>query len=66
MLSDEAFESSDAGVVAVVRPCVTSRIWFDRPETEHVDPAVDTRHDRDDVNGIHVMAQEQCMVETAS
>jgi hypothetical protein len=27
---------------------------------EHVDPAVEARHDRDDVDGIHVVAQKQC------
>ena len=32
---------------------LTSRIWFDGPEAEHVDPAVEARHDRYDVDGSH-------------
>jgi len=60
VLSLEAFARSDTGVLSVIGPRVTTRIWFDGAETEHVDPAVEARHDRDDVDGIHVVAQKQC------
>ena len=59
VLSLEAFARSDAGVLSVIGPRVTTRIWFDGAETEHVDPAVEARHDRDDVDGIHMVAQKQ-------
>jgi hypothetical protein len=50
----EAVTRSDARFQGGVRLGVlTSRIWFDGPETEHVDPAVEARHDRYDVDGIH-------------
>jgi hypothetical protein len=57
-LSPEAVEPIGAGALGVVGPCVTSRIWFDGTETEHVGPAIEARHNRYDVDGIHVVAQE--------
>ena len=63
-LSLEAFAPRNAGVLGVVRACVTGRIWFDGSETEHVDPAVEARHNRDDIDGIHV-AQEVVQVGSA-
>jgi len=37
--------------------CVlTSRIGLNGPQTEHVDPAVEARHGRYDVDGIHGVA----------
>jgi hypothetical protein len=60
VLSLEAFARGDTGVLSVIGPRVTTRIWLDGAETEHVDPAVEARHDRDDVDGIHVVAQKQC------
>jgi hypothetical protein len=58
VLSPEAVERIGAGVLGVVGLCVTSRIWFDGAETEHVDPAIEARHNRYDVDGVHVLAQE--------
>jgi hypothetical protein len=58
VLSPEAVDRIGAGALGVVGPCVTSRIWFDGTETEHVGPAIEARHNRYDVDGIHVVAQE--------
>jgi hypothetical protein len=53
----KAVARSDAVVLNVVRLCVlTSRIWLNGPQTEHVDPAVEARHGRYDVDGIHGVA----------
>jgi hypothetical protein len=57
VLSPEAVERIDAGFLGGVHPCVlTSRIGFNSAVTDHVDPAVEARNDRYDVNGIHVVA----------
>jgi hypothetical protein len=57
VLSPEAVERIDAGFLSGVRPCVlTSRIGLNSAVTDHVDPAVEARNDRYDVNGIHVVA----------
>ena len=58
VLSPEAVDRIGAGVLGVVGPCVTSRIWFDGTETEHVDPAIEARQNRYDVDGVHVVAHE--------
>jgi hypothetical protein len=61
VLSPEAVERIDAGFLSGVRPCVlTSRIGLNSAVTDHVDPAVEARNDRYDVNGIHVVAPEKC------
>ena len=58
VLSLEAFARSDTGVLSVIGPRVTTRIWLDGAETEHVGPAIEARHNRYDVDGVHVVAQE--------
>jgi hypothetical protein len=61
VLSPEAVERIDAGFLGGVRPCVlTSRIGLNSAVTDHVDPAVEARNDRYDVNGIHMVAREKC------
>jgi hypothetical protein len=61
VLSPEAVERIDAGFLGGIRPCVlTSRIGLNSAVTDHVDPAVEARNDRYDVNGIHVVAREKC------
>ena len=61
VLSPEAVERIDAGFLGGVRPCVlTSRIGLNSAVTDHVDPAVEARNDRYDVNGIHVVARDKC------
>ena len=60
VLSPEAVERIDADFLGGVRPCVlTSRIGLNSAVTDHLDPAVEARNDRYDVNGIHVVAQEK-------
>jgi hypothetical protein len=55
VLSQEAVACSDACFLVGVRLCVlTSRIGLNSAETDHVDPAVDARHERYDVDGVHV------------
>jgi len=58
VLNPEAVDRIAAGILGIVGPCVTSRIWFDGAETEHVGPAIEARHNRYDVDGVHVVAQE--------
>jgi hypothetical protein len=61
VLSPETVERIDAGFLGGVRPCVlTNRIGLNSAVTDHVDPAVEARNDRYDVNGIHVVAREKC------
>jgi hypothetical protein len=61
MLSQEAVARSDAGFLGGVRLCLlTSRIGLNSAVTDDIDPAVEARHDRYDVDGIHVALQEQC------
>ena len=45
VLRIEAFARSDTGVLSVIGPRVTTRIWLDGAETKHVDPAVEARND---------------------
>ena len=55
MLSQEAVARSDAGFLGGVRLCLlTSRIGLNSAVTDDIDPAVEARHDRYDVDGIHV------------
>jgi hypothetical protein len=55
VLSPEAVERIDAGFLGGVRPCVlTSRIGLNSAVTDDIDPAVEARHDRYDVDGVHV------------
>jgi hypothetical protein len=39
---------------------LTCRIGLNGAVTDDIDPAVEARHDRYDVDGIHVVAQELC------
>jgi hypothetical protein len=67
VLSPEAVERIDAGFLGGVRPCVlTSRIGLNSAVTDHVDPAVEARNDRYDVNGIHVGGAGEVQAGTAS
>ena len=60
VLSPEAVERIDAGFLGGVRPCVlTNRSGLNSAVTDHVDPAIEARNDRYDVNGIHVVAREK-------
>jgi hypothetical protein len=49
-LRPNAVKRSGAGVRGVI-----PQIGFDGPETEHVDPAIQARYDRDDVDRVHVV-----------
>ena len=44
----QVVERCDAGVLGVI-----PQIGFDGPETEYVDPAIDARDIRYDVDGVH-------------
>jgi len=60
VLSPEAVERIDAGFLGGVRLCVlTSRIRFNSAMTDNIGPTVEARHDRYDVDGIHVVPREQ-------
>jgi hypothetical protein len=61
VLGQEAIVCSYAGFFGGVRSCVlTCRIGLNGAVTDDIDPAVEARHDRYDVDGIHVVAQELC------
>jgi len=52
----EAVERSDAVFLAGICPGVlTGRIGLNSPETDHVFPAVEARHDGYDIDCIHVI-----------
>jgi hypothetical protein len=56
----EAVPGRDAGVQGGVSLCVlASRIGLNGPETQDLDPAAEARHDRYDVEGIHVAARSR-------
>jgi len=60
-LSPQAVERIDAGFLGGVRLCVlASRIGLNSAVTDHVGPAIEARHNRYDVDGIHVVAPQQC------
>jgi len=60
-LSPQAVERIDAGFLGGVRLRVlASRIGLNSAVTDHVGPAIEARHNRYDVDGIHVVAPQQC------
>jgi hypothetical protein len=60
-LGQEAIACSYAGFFGGVRLCVlTGRIGLNSAVTDDIEPAVKARHDRYDVDGTHVVVQEQC------